>query len=153
MKYFFLAFSFLFFHTFLNAQEQNTDEQATKGNANEETTTFYVVEQMPLYKGCEELPKNESEQCTTQKILRFMSTHVEYPVIALENSIQGIVYVEFTINRSGKVMDVDVVRSKHPALDSEAVRVVKRLPPFIPGRQDGKPVNVRYRLPVNFRLN
>lgn len=85
-------------------------------------------------------------------MMRYLSSHVRYPGAAQENNIQGRVVVQFVVKRNGEVGQVKVVRSVDPDLDREAVRVVKSLPKFNPGRKDGQPVNVWYTLPVTFKL-
>lgn len=101
---------------------------------------FTVVEDMPAFPGGE------------SALLGFISKSVKYPVIAQENGIQGRVIVSFVIERDGSVADAVVVRGVDPSLDKEALRVVKSMPKWTPGKQRGKPVRVKYTLPVTFRL-
>lgn len=77
---------------------------------------------------------------------------VKYPMIAQENNIQGKVFVQFVIEKDGSVSDVKVARSVDPSLDKEAIRVVKAMPKWKPGKQRGKPVRVSYTVPINFQL-
>ena len=77
---------------------------------------------------------------------------VKYPVIAQENGIQGRVVTSFVVDKEGNIKQVKVERGVDPALDAEALRVVKAMPKWIPGKQKGKAVAVRYILPVQFRL-
>lgn len=101
---------------------------------------FTVVEDMPAFPGGE------------TALLQYISKSVKYPVIAQENGIQGRVIVSFVIERDGHVADATVVRGVDPSLDKEALRVVKSMPKWTPGKQRGKPVRVKYTLPVTFRL-
>ena len=101
---------------------------------------FTAVEQMPQF------PGGEAE------LLKYIASHIKYPTMAAENNIQGRVVVKFVVNKNGKVGDVVVVRGKDPDLDKEAVRVVKTLPDFIPGKMNGQAVSVWYTLPINFKL-
>ena len=78
--------------------------------------------------------------------------NVKYPVIAQENGVQGRVICQFVVNRDGSIVDVEVVRSVDASLDKEAIRVIKSMPKWSPGQQRGKPVRVKYTLPVNFKL-
>ena len=88
-----------------------------------------------------------------QALFKFLSENVKYPVIAQENGIQGRVICQFVVNRDGSIVDVEVVRSAGDAsLDKEAVRVIKSMPKWKPGKQRGKAVRVKYTLPVNFKL-
>ena len=86
-------------------------------------------------------------------LLQYIGKNMKYPVIAQENGIQGRVIVSFVIEKDGHVADVTVVRGVDPALDKEAIRVVSAMPRWRPGEQRGKPVRVKYTLPVTFRLN
>ena len=101
---------------------------------------FQSVEQMPVFPGGE------------AALMKFISDHVKYPQMAMENNIQGRVVVQFVVTKTGKVGEVKVLRARDPDLDKEAVRVVKSLPDFIPGKMNGQAVNVWYTLPVTFRL-
>ena len=96
------------------------------------------VEQVPQFPGGE------------AALMKYLQSHINYPPMAAEDGIQGRVIVQFVVDKTGKVGDVKVVRSVDQYLDKEAVRVVKSLPKFTPGRQNGKPVEVWYLLPVNF---
>lgn len=102
---------------------------------------FMVVEQMPEFPG------------GTQGLFQFLSENVKYPVIAQENNIQGRVVCSFVVEKDGSITDVNVVRSGGDAsLDKEAVRVIKSMPNWKPGRQRGKLVRVKYSVPVTFKL-
>ncbi len=105
-----------------------------------EEKVFTAVEQMPQF------PGGDAE------LMKYISTHIKYPTMAMENNIQGRVVVQFVVTKTGKVGEVKVVRSKDPDLDKEAVRVVKTLPNFIPGKMNGQAVNVWYTLPIQFKL-
>ena len=107
----------------------------------EEEVVFVVVESMPEFPGGQ------------QALFKYLSENVKYPVIAQENGIQGRVICQFVVNRDGSIVDVEVVRSGGDAsLDKEAVRVIKSMPKWKPGKQRGKAVRVKYTLPVNFKL-
>ncbi len=83
---------------------------------------------------------------------KYLSENIKYPQIAIETYTQGRVVCQFVVNRDGSIVDVEVVRSVDASLDKEAVRVIKSMPKWKPGIQNGKPVRVKYYLPVNFRL-
>ena len=107
----------------------------------EETKIFEVVEQMPSFPGGQ------------AALFEFLSKNIRYPVVAEENGIQGRVICQFVVNKDGSIVDVEVVRSGGDAsLDKEAVRVIKSMPKWKPGKQRGKAVRVKYTVPVNFRL-
>ena len=107
----------------------------------EEEVVFVVVESMPEFPGGQ------------QALFKYLAENVKYPVIAQENGIQGRVICQFVVNKDGKIVDVEVVRSGgDPSLDKEAVRVIKSMPNWKAGKQRGKAVRVKYTLPVNFKL-
>ena len=107
----------------------------------EEEVIFMVVETMPEFPGGQ------------QALFKFLGENVKYPVIAQENGIQGRVICQFVVNKDGSIVDAVVVRSSgEPSLDKEALRVINSMPKWKPGKQRGKPVRVKYTVPVNFRL-
>jgi protein TonB len=106
----------------------------------EENVVFQIVENMPEFPG------------GTQALMKYLGESIKYPVIAQENGIQGRVICQFVVNKDGSIVDIEVVRSVDPSLDKEAVRVIKSMPKWKSGLQRGKPVRVKYTLPVNFRL-
>lgn len=85
-------------------------------------------------------------------LMAFLSRNIKYPVKAEENGIQGRVICSFVVGTDGSISDVKVENSVDPSLDKEAIRVIKSMPKWIPGTQKGKPVRVRYTMPVTFRL-
>ena len=107
----------------------------------EEEVIFVVVESMPEFPGGQ------------QALFKYLSENVKYPVIAQENGIQGRVICQFVVNKDGSIVDIEVIRSGgDPSLDKEAVRVIKSMPKWKPGKQRGKAVRVKYTVPVNFKL-
>ncbi len=101
---------------------------------------FDYVEQMPTFPGGD-AARNE-----------FLSRTIRYPAAAEENGIQGRVVVQFVVEKDGSISNVNVVRSVDPSLDKEAIRVVKAMPRWIPGKQNGSPVRCKFTLPVSFKL-
>jgi protein TonB len=85
-------------------------------------------------------------------MMSWIQEHIEYPQLAVEMGEQGIVYVQFVVNKDGSIEQVKIMRGVSDALDDEAKRVVKRMPKWTPGEQAGKKVRVRYTLPIHFRL-
>ena len=106
----------------------------------EETKTFTVVEQMPLFPGGD------------AALMAYLRDNIHYPTVAAENGVQGRVVVGFVVERDGSITDVNVLRSVDPSLDREAMRVVKGMPRWTPGKQNGSAVRVKYQVPVTFRL-
>ncbi len=84
---------------------------------------------------------------------RYVADHVVYPAVARENGIEGTVFLRFEVTKSGKIGRVELQKGVDPLLDDEAMRVIKELPKFKPGEQNGKKVNVWYSIPVTFKLN
>ena len=82
---------------------------------------------------------------------KWLADNVKYPAEAASEEAWGKVIVDFVITKTGAIHKVRVARSLHPALDQEAVRVVKSMPAWTPGKQNGQPVNVSYTLPITFR--
>ena len=88
-----------------------------------------------------------------EAMMEFLGRNTKYPDQALENGIQGRVYVQFVVYKDGSIKDVEVVNGSHEILNEEAVRVVKSMPKWVPGKQGGKSVNSRFTLPVKFRIS
>ncbi len=103
-------------------------------------TIYRAVVQMPQF------PLGEAA------LIKYIESHIIYPPMAAENNVQGRVVVQFVVNKDGSIGEVKVVRSVDKDLDAEAVRVIKSMPKFIPGRQNGQAVSVWYTLPVPFKL-
>ncbi|WP_300724441.1 energy transducer TonB [uncultured Bacteroides sp.] len=106
----------------------------------EEQQIFQVVEEMPEFPG-------GMAEC-----LKFLGKNIKYPTISQENGVQGRVIVQFVVNKDGSIVDPVVVRSVDPYLDKEALRVIKMMPKWKPGKQRGKAVRVKYTVPVTFKL-
>ena len=112
----------------------------TKNKNEEEEEILTFVDDMPEFPGGE------------NALLSFLGSNVRYPVIAQENGIQGRVYVSFVIDETGNINDVSIIRGVDVSLDNEAIRVVRLMPKWKPGKQGGKAVKVRYNVPIFFDL-
>ena len=106
----------------------------------EENKVFDVAEQMPSFPG------------GPSALFEYLSKNIRYPALAEENGIQGRVIVAFFVGKDGSINDVRVVKGVDKSLDNEAIRVVKSMPRWTPGRQNGIPVAVKYTVPVTFKL-
>ena len=118
-----------------NAEAQVTDESAPQSKK-----VYRSVDQMPQFPGGE------------AGLMRYLQSNINYPANAAMNNIGGRVILQFVVEKDGHIGEVKVVRSIDPEIDAEAVRVVKSLPDFIPGRLDGEPVAVWYTIPVSFKV-
>ncbi len=107
----------------------------------EEAQVFFIVENMPKFPGGD------------MELRKYIAQNIQYPEIAKENGIQGKVYIQFVVNKKGKVEQVKVVRGVDQSLNKEAVRVISNLPAWSPGSQRGKAVKVSFTVPINFQLN
>jgi len=121
---------------FLDFQTQRRVQETVQNNG----TVFTIVEQKPKFPG------------GNQALMRFLSNNLRYPMIAAEKEIQGRVVVQFVVNNDGSIVDVQVLRSVHPSLDAEAVRLIQSMPKWTPAEQRGKKVRVLFTMPINFRL-
>ena len=123
----------------------NTESAETRAESSAPKKVFTgkvydIVEQMPSFPG------------GPAELMKWLGSHVQYPAIAQENGVQGRVIVAFVVEKDGSVTDVTVVRSVDPSLDKEAARVVRQMPKWIPGKQNGAAVRVKYNVPVTFKL-
>ena len=131
-----------------DAQEQVKDQEVVEvaqvkeevQEAEPEEVPFVVVEEMPMFPGGD------------NALLKYIGEHTTYPDIAKENNIQGRVIVRFCVTAKGGVSQVSILKGVDPELDAEAIRVVKTLPAFKPGKQGGRPVPVWYMVPITFTL-
>ena len=126
----------------LEIEDTESDEDEIIEIEEEDDDEFFmVVENMPEFPGGD------------LGLMKYIQKNVKYPPIAKEYNITGKVYVQFIVDKSGTVTNVKVVRGVDKNLDAEAVRVVKSLPKYKPGKQRGKPVRVMFTIPINFTLN
>lgn len=101
---------------------------------------FDIVEQMPEYPGGQ------------AALFEFISKNVKYPEDAVKKKVEGKVFVTFVVDTDGKITDVSLLRKVFPSLDAEAIRVISAMPNWIPGKQKGQVVRVKYTVPIMFRL-
>ncbi|MBP5318239.1 MAG: energy transducer TonB, partial [Paludibacteraceae bacterium] len=120
-------------------QLQQTIQTPTEEEDPEETPLL-IVEKMPEFPGGEAAMR------------KFIASNLRYPAACAETGIQGRVVCQFVVNKDGKIVDVEVIKKVHPDLDAEAVRVIKKMPAWTPGRQGGKAVRVKYNVPIRFKL-
>ena len=107
----------------------------------DDETIFRIVEQNPMFKDGE------------GAMFRFLNEHIKYPAFARENGIEGVVYVNFTVSKDGTIRDVKALRGIAGGCIDEALRVVAMMPAWMPGKQNGKAVNVSFTIPIKFKLD
>lgn len=105
-----------------------------------EEKVYDVVEEMPQFPG------------GPSALFEYLFNNLQYPVVAEENGVQGRVIVTFIVEKDGSISNAKVVKAVDPSLDKEAIRLVESMPNWIPGKQNGEPVRVKYTVPVTFRL-
>ena len=123
-----------------NSHKVQRDKTKKDNEKKNDDTIYRSVEQMPRFPGGE------------AALMKYINSHINYPTAAAMNKIEGNVVVQFVVKKDGSIGEVKVVRSVEKGLDREAVRVIKSLPKFTPGRHNGEAVNVWYTLPVPFKL-
>lgn len=115
-------------------------QEAPKAEEDDDNKVFEMVEQQPSFPG------------GPGEMMSWISNHLKYPAIAAENGIEGKVIVQFVVGKNGAIRDANIVRALNPSCDKEALRVVNSMPRWIPGKQNGKEVSVKFTLPITFRL-
>lgn len=139
-----LFFLFLTIPFLLTAQTKKGTLKVRKANTNnlidESSQVFTIAEVMPTFPGGE------------GALNQFLSNTIKYPELAKKNNISGTVYVSFIVDKSGVIRNIKILRGANEVLDAEAIRVITKMPNWIPGMQKGENVDVIYNLPINFRL-
>ena len=138
----------LIFYVDARAQTQQFDDQDPTP-ANGKTVPFAIVEQVPVFPGCEEA--RNKRDCFSTSMQQHISQHFRYPKEAEEKGIQGMVSIMFTISRTGAIDSIKT-RGSHQLLEDEARRIIMRLPLMKPAKHKGEPVNVPYMTPIRFDM-
>ena len=112
---------------------------------------FAIIEDVPLFPGCERVPKSDRRKCFQEQIQKHISKNFRYPEIAQEMGIQGRVFVQFMIGKDGNISGIRT-RGPDKNLEKEANRIISKLPRMTPGKQRGRPVRVPFSIPITFRL-
>ena len=123
-----------------NTATTSSNEKTTTQPSNDETI-YDIVDQMPSFPGGQ------------TSLFTYISQNIKYPVVAEENGVQGRVICTFVVEHDGSITNVKVIRGVDPSLDWEAIRLIKNMPKWIPGKKGGKAVRVKYTIPITFRLN
>jgi protein TonB len=128
------------------------EEGGTSDEIDEEVP-FAVIEDVPVFPGCEKVEKSKRLECFMEQMAKHIKKNQQYPEKAMEENIQGRVSVLFVIDKDGSISNVQVRGPKGgELLEKEAKRVIEKLPKFKPGMQRGKPVKVKYSQPITFKL-
>ncbi len=142
-----------------NTAQLGADDHKGVEDVNRDRVVKEVVEEKPVEKPKEEGPLSVAmvEQKPSfpggeSAMYKWLHDNIIYPAAASEEGVQGKVTVQFIVEKDGSITHVQVVRGKHPALDAEAARVIRKMPRWTPGRNNGQPVRVTYHLPVQFKL-
>ena len=131
--------------------EYSCDEKQKKILLTVKDVPFANVEKVPLYPGCEKVPKSEKRKCFQEQIQKHIARNFRYPEKAQYDGIQGRVFVQFTIGKNGSIIGIKT-RGPHPLLVTEARRIISLLPRMSPGEIDGEKVNVPFSIPIIFKL-
>ena len=141
--------------TVIESTETNEDEIVEIVEVEEEyddvDVPFAVIEDVPIFPGCEKVSKSERRNCFQEKMNKHIRKNFRYPEIAQEMGIQGRVYVNFIIAKNGQITNIRM-RGPDKNLEKEAQRIIAKLPNMIPGKQRGRPVRVPFSIPITFRL-
>jgi periplasmic protein TonB len=111
----------------------------------EQESIFVIVETMPIAPGCEELAQAERNKCSFNFVDDFIRANVEWPQL---EGVSGTVFVKYVINKQGSIVDIELAHSVQPDFDQAAMECLKTLPIFIPGKQQGRPVSVRFTVAI-----
>ena len=141
--------------TVIESTETNEEEIVEIVEVEEEfeevDVPFAVIEDVPIFPGCEKVDKSQRRDCFQEKMNKHIRKNFRYPEIAQEMGIQGRVYVNFIIAKDGQITNIRM-RGPDKNLEKEAQRIISKLPSMIPGKQRGRPVRVPFSIPITFRL-
>ncbi|WP_445711494.1 energy transducer TonB [Flavobacterium sp.] len=145
MKKILLLFLFVSFFGFSQIEIETTNI-----NSKNKEVSISVIEEIPLFKECEKYEKEKHIECFNEMIQNHIKSNFNYPILAAKYGIQGTVLIQFIIGKEGKI--TSITSKGHQLLTDEAERIIGLIPQLKPGKQRGKPVNVRYGLPITFKL-
>jgi len=118
-----------------------TPVKVQKETTKDEGKIFTIVEEMPQFRGGQD------------SLTSYLVRNLKYPLEAQKNKTKGKVYITFVVSKTGDITDVKILRGVSQQIDEEALRVIKLMPAWTPGKQNGKPVDVQYNMPINFKLD
>jgi TonB family protein len=143
---------FLLFGCLLSVKAQVIQATVNESNTSDDVAVpLMVIEEVPVYPGCEDVEKNERRNCLQEKIKEHIKNTLQYPKDAEKEGIQGRVLTSFVIDINGNISDL-YLRGPHPSLEKEARRIIESLPKMQPGKIKDKLTAMRFSVPIMFRL-
>ena len=136
----------------LISSAQNFIEKTVDEPKDEKHISFAIIDEVPIFPGCETVEKSQRRQCFQEKMNQHIAQNFRYPEFAQKNGIQGRVFIQFMIENDGNIDDIRA-RGPHHLLEQAAKIIIAKLPKMKPGTQKGKPVRVPFSIPITFRLN
>lgn len=133
------------------AQVRQVAEVVPNNQAEEEAIGLLVIEEVPVFPGCENLGAKEARECFQQKLMEHIRKNMKYPVEAISEKIEGRVIASFIIDKEGTVTAISA-RGPHPALENETRRILSLVPKMQAGKDKGKKVDCKFSVPIQFRM-
>lgn len=133
--------------TYAQADSTSTNESSTQENA----IDFVKVDVKPVFPGCENESKKNQASCFSQKVAEHVAQNFRMSPKTKKKGLHGRVYIQFTVDTSGNIVDVHVIKGVHELLDKDALEAVKSLPKITPGSQEGRKVPVSFVVPINIK--
>ncbi len=133
--------------TFAQESEEAIEKKSDK--------VYMEVDTFPLFSGCDYSDMGslaEMKACSDEKIIKYITSNITYPKKARRKGVEGVVYVQFVIGPDGAVRDEKIAKEIGGGCGDEVLKMVKKFPNWVPGKMNGKPVSVRYTIPVTFAL-
>jgi TonB family protein len=129
------------------------EKEAPAEEAQNQEEVYTVVEDMPRFDGCADVPKEEAKKCTFNNLIEYVQKNLQYPAEAKGEKIEGAVMTSFVITKAGKIEKVKISKGLSKECDAEAMRIVSEMPVWVPGIHEGEKVNVQMILPIQFKLS
>ena len=145
--------SYLFFFLLiLSSCQPDSNKHSETDQVIEDNNVYTKVDVMPRFPGCEDQANEKKVGCASSKMFNFLRTNIQYPELAKAEGKEGRAVVSFVVDKSGKIRDIEVVKDPGNDMGTEAKRVVEKFPIWVPGLLKGNKVNVKFIIPVTFKL-
>ena len=138
--------------TLFACTSDSNDQSQSAATSEPQEPVYSMVEEMPRFPGCEELRGKSRQACANKKLLEYVRSNLKYPSAAEQAGKEGRAVIGFNIQKDGKVTNAEIIKDPGDGMGKEAKRIVESFPDFIPGKQKGEAVIVRYNLPIKFKL-